>query len=373
MSAPQRMLMIFGVVWSGLLGFSVLAAEPPEFRPWERLFDAESRRFHPNRHVSMRTIGDLGYKSWNRSDHAPRETRFTTDRHGFRNAVEIERPEIIVIGDSYVAGAGLSDDETVTSRLSEKLGAPVYNFAAESLNAPARFFEETRFSRQRPKLVIWAPVARGIQARPLIIEPSKGEASARNPSLVDEWSEGFRKRVESLNRDNGLVRESRFGFQKFFAQQTTGSYRRTLPNGEKVLALSLAEQGLLVSPEERKVDHCIEMVVAFSQLLEGHGVEFVFSPVPDMGSIYPEIFPEAEQRSRPPVSFLDRLVEGVRARGVEVVDLRPVFLENASPYLYLADDTHWNGRATQLAADAWFSQVAFFRGSDDMAAASSLR
>ena len=357
MVASKRFVLVIAALWALLFVFSIAGRQAPEFRPWERLFDAEHRRFLPNRVVEMETIGDLAFKSWNREDHRPRKNRFTTDRYGFRNAVHIEAPEIVVIGDSYVAGAGLSDDETVTTQLAQRLEEPVYNFAAESLNAPARFLEEKRFAQDRPKIVVWAPVARGIKARPLLIRRDEAAPSTDSVSFSEPASEWFRTATAAMNRDNGLVRESRFGLQGLLQRFRPNPYRRTLPNGETVLALSLAEQGLLVSPQDRNVDHCVEMVSAFSRLLSARGVRLVFSPVPDVGTTYPQLYSEAELRARPEVSFLTRLIDGVKARGVEVVDLRPVFLEKATPYLYLADDTHWNGRATALAADAWAERI----------------
>jgi len=128
---------------------------------------------------------------------------------------------------------------------------------------------------------------------------------------------------------------------------------RRLPNGDAVLALHLSEQELLLTPEQREVDHCIEMVALFANILEQAGVRFVFSPIPESGTIYPELFDTAEYRALPVDSFLDQLVAGVRQRGVEVVDLTEVYRRTPTPYLYLPDDSHWNARAADLAARSW--------------------
>lgn len=371
MKQSQRFVAAIGSIWILLFIISLAYFEAPEFRPWERLYDADSQRFAPTRQVTMRTIGDLGYKSWNRDLQAPRRTRFTTDRHGYRNPTESETAEIIVMGDSFVAGAGLSDEETVSMRLSAHLGAPVYNFAGESLNAPARFFRDERFARQRPKIVIWAPVARGIKARPLFFGEDEPGDSPSLRNRLDSATDWLRARVETMNRDNGLVREARFGLQGMLQRIRPNDHARTLSDGASILSLSLSEQNLLLTPEQRKIDHCIEMVAALAGILEGRGVKFIFSPIPESGTIYPELFDPAERRMLPDPSFLDRLIAGVRDRGIEVVDLRSVFSASRLPYLYLADDSHWNARATDLAAQAWSKRLRELDAASALAARAS--
>jgi hypothetical protein len=63
----------------------------------------------------MLEVGVLGYKTWVRALQAPRNATFSTDRFGFRNPEHPDPPQIVVIGDSYVAGASLSDRETLTA------------------------------------------------------------------------------------------------------------------------------------------------------------------------------------------------------------------------------------------------------------------
>jgi len=52
---------------------------------------------------------------------------FTTDAHGFRNPVELSHADVALVGDSYVEGWGISDDETISARLASRLQAPVAN------------------------------------------------------------------------------------------------------------------------------------------------------------------------------------------------------------------------------------------------------
>jgi hypothetical protein len=350
------MILVLVSLWVSMGAIS-LRFEPPEFRSWERLYEAGERRFAPRHTLEMQEIGDLGYKSWVRALQSPRTVVFTTDRWGYRNRRDIESPRVVVIGDSYVAGSGLSDAETVTARLAARLGEPVYNLATEVLNAPALFLREKRFAERKPAVVIWAPVARGIRPRPLIYRGSDDQTPKPLWRRVGNLGDELASRVERWNRDNGLSREMRFAFQNMLYHLRGHPQQRRLADGRPVLALSLLEQGLLHSARSRQVGACIQMVVAFDRILRGAGVRFVFSPIPESGTLYPELFPEAERQELAEPSFLAELIRGTREAGVEVVDLRAVYRADPVPYLFLPDDSHWNARATDLAAAAWAERV----------------
>jgi hypothetical protein len=162
-----------------------------------------------------------------------------------------------------------------------------------------------------------------------------------------------------LNRDNGLTHWARYLFNGLQHRWFGNPNLIDTPEGP-ILALRLEDQGLAVSAEEREVEAVIAMVQAYSAFLAEHGVHLIYCPLPESGTIYPEFFPEKAREALAVPSFLDRLIDGSRARGVEVVDLRPIFRANKSPYLYQPDDSHWNPRGISLAAAALAEAVRGF-------------
>jgi len=58
---------------------------------------------------------------------APREQVFTTDARGFRNRRELQRADVALVGDSYVEGAYVSDEDTAAVDLEREIQAPVAN------------------------------------------------------------------------------------------------------------------------------------------------------------------------------------------------------------------------------------------------------
>lgn len=351
----RRFALVFGLLWTALFSVS-MAFRRPEFRPWEMLYDPASHRFLPDRRVTMDAVGDLGHMSWIRTLQIERRVTFSTDQWGLRNPPGLESPRIVVLGDSFVVGSGSSDDETLTESMGAELEEPVYNFGVETIDSPALFLRDSRFASRPPQIVIWAPVARRIRPRPLFIpEPPVeqglfAKAAALDPAIGDALDTAATR----LDRDNGLAYHVRYLYNGLL-YRLRGYEHLIHPDGRPALALSVSAQGLADTPQERDVDTTIEMVHTFARFLADHRVDFVYCPIPESATIYPELFPDRDQIVSP--SFLDLLIEGVRRRGVEVVDLRPPFRAHKEPYLYLRDDSHWAPRAIVVAARALSREV----------------
>lgn len=341
-------LTITGGTWLILLAVS-LRIERPEFRPWELLYQRETSRFTPEQRIEMTEIGDLGWKSWVRALQQPRPVVFTTDRYGWRNPPGLDHLDVVILGDSYVAGAGLSDDETLAARMRARLGATVYSYASQTADSPALFLADERFQSNPPKVVIYAPTSRAFRPRPLVYRPRP-----RPPeTAMDRYraiGAAVKRFVEVINRDNGLVRLMRYEFQGL-RYRMFGHPQQIQTRQGPALALPLLEQGLLSSPSPAMVEGCSQMVLAMHRLLARRGVRFLFAPIPESGSIYPELFPEGDRRRMVRSGLVDLVLERVSAAGVETVDLRPTFRANKDPYLFHRDDTHWSPRAVDIAAD----------------------
>ncbi len=360
------------VIWAALFLQSSFF-ERPEFRAWEILQDEEGQGFASNQQIVMEEIGDLGRLSWVRSLQVPHQVVFTTDRWGQRNPIEIEHPRIVVLGDSYVVGSSVSDRETLTAAMGRELREPIYSyFTAQSIDAPSHFLQDPRFAQSPPEIVIWAPVARLIRPRPLF-SPDDADDPHSHGETALHWIRGVGEGLEHfegrLNRDNGLTHWARYFFNGLQHRWFGNPNLIDTPEGP-VLVLSLDSQGLTASAEEREVEPVIAMVRTFSEFLAEHGVRLIYCPLPESGTIYPELFPREARSALAVPSFLDRLIGESRAQGIQVVDLRPIFWANKSPYLYQPDDSHWNPRGISLAAGALAEAV---RGFDASRIASAAR
>ena len=87
---------------------------------------------------------------------SPYVQTFSTDGHGFRNAVDLTHADIALVGDSYIEGAYVSDEETAAVRLQERLGQPVANLGVSGYGSLQELKVLEKYGIPLgPKLVAW--------------------------------------------------------------------------------------------------------------------------------------------------------------------------------------------------------------------------
>jgi acetyltransferase AlgX (SGNH hydrolase-like protein) len=81
---------------------------------------------------------------------------FSTDSRGFRNAADRDRADVALIGDSYIEGAYVSDEETAAVRLHELTGERVVNLGVSGYGPlqELKIFEQYAVPLQ-PRFVAW--------------------------------------------------------------------------------------------------------------------------------------------------------------------------------------------------------------------------
>jgi lysophospholipase L1-like esterase len=80
----------------------------------------------------------------------------TYDGRGYRNATDLTRAGIVLIGDSYVEGAYVSDEDTVARRLQSRLRQPVANLGVAGYGTAQELIVLERDALPLdPRVVIW--------------------------------------------------------------------------------------------------------------------------------------------------------------------------------------------------------------------------
>ncbi len=78
------------------------------------------------------------------------------DHRGFRNDTDLERADVVAIGDSFVEAAIIPLEETVTKQLERRLGAPVANLGQAAYGLRQEFVVLRRYGLPlRPRVVLW--------------------------------------------------------------------------------------------------------------------------------------------------------------------------------------------------------------------------
>jgi alginate O-acetyltransferase complex protein AlgJ len=97
-------------------------------------------------------------------------------------------------------------------------------------------------------------------------------------------------------------------------------------------------------------------IVDFQNQLKARGIELLVVPVPPKAAIYPEkVVPGFDVRTNDPAPVLRRFYEELRASGIDVLDLTPLFIQNRDDKrggVFCKTDSHWSGLGCTLAAQA---------------------
>jgi SGNH hydrolase-like domain, acetyltransferase AlgX len=98
----------------------------------------------------------------------------------------------------------------------------------------------------------------------------------------------------------------------------------------------------------------IPAIVDFHNELKRREIDLLLMPVPPKAAIYPEkILPDVDLHGETAAPYLARFYDELRKRGIDVVDLSPVFLQNRANEhgpVFCKTDTHWSGFGCVLAA-----------------------
>jgi hypothetical protein len=328
------------------------------FRAWEvASYDPTSiGPFQPNlRYFNPRTYGDLANSGDLPEYRAYHPETFTTDNRGFRNPGEprASRPvRVVLAGDSFSVGSGLSDGETLGEQLAALSGNRVYNAAGKApwhvlarvlemqsvrggtvllqlsvSNVTANLsLEETpmdlavrAIEQTLPPKTFDAARAAAISAfswlsySPLQISLSRAYRSAGR----DRWLPPYVVPIEMINGHKML----------FFAEES-----------DKPYAVHASDAAYFVQVR----DH-----------VRATGNQLVVVMVPPKYRVYRPLM----KAGRDLVSAYVNLAGQLEKAGVSCLDLTPALTHQAADlfaqgqYNYRDDDTHWNAAGARRAAE----------------------
>jgi len=114
-----------------------------------------SFRRPPNAHWSGRPRSNMA-QLFNLPIRASYQQKFSIDSRGFRNPVALDHADIALVGDSYIEGAYVSDEETVAVRLRELTGRQVANLGVSGYGTEQELKVFERYALPlEPRMVAW--------------------------------------------------------------------------------------------------------------------------------------------------------------------------------------------------------------------------
>jgi hypothetical protein len=281
--------------------------------------------------------------------------RYQYDRHGFRNPADARQADVVVVGDSFIEGWGVTAPQLMTARLRADLERSVVNLG-QSWYGPQQELEVLkRYGLAlHPKACVWA-----------FFEGNDLQDVERYRKALPVWSE-LSKRNHSFSL-RSFTRNALYALRRLVRTRLREDATGTLayPSGifhaaQGDVRMYFEYKSHRLSPQEEEALGTVRTVLAEAgRLCEGQGARFLVVFVPSKDRIYLDrtrFAANAEPLHWKRNGLPGRLEDLVRQADprADYLDLTPVFQQRAArgEILYFPQDSHWSPLGHAVAAQA---------------------
>ena len=341
----------------------LLRPERTFFRGWEYVAGAGHYNIARKSLTHVQDeYGDLGnmlgvgrLKQW-------RHNAYTMDDEGYRNAHGTKRSDapVLLVGDSFIAGVGNTDDDTFAVQLERSADRDVEPYVPGDLSL---LLLEHRLSLAASgSLIVWGRVERNLTG-----EDSEMQAWLRTSSCpvltererrsreVKLWVKRLIGGVVEYVHISPLRRAGQGIFQELRFALTGGHATPVIPAEDGSDLLFFAKDVRLLGQDAaaRRLTDVAQSISHARNCLAERGLRLLFVPIPDKSHIETVHVPQSLRPSIPlSPDPLDILQRELRLRGIATVDLLPAFQSaTEKELLYWKDDTHWNAAGIRIATE----------------------
>ncbi|MGH9175323.1 MAG: alginate O-acetyltransferase AlgX-related protein [Vicinamibacterales bacterium] len=330
------------------------------FRAWEAmLFNRpDDVAFEPHARFDRWTHGDLANIGNLPAHRVYRRETWTIDAYGFRNPPALAasgRVQALLLGDSFGAGSGMADQDTISAQLTER-GVPTYNVAPAHLTPHAIQVMATRLGMHHG----WVLVQKAAGLRYAYVEPPDFDVVPEARAPVTSWDR-FKRNVSRSTWPLRIVAErwlKRWQDDRWFPNPYNRIVEvRRLANRDTMLFFAGEKlEAPLPAHALQSIDDTVRVFRELHEALRATSLRFAVMLVPDRFGVYAHLIPDSGwPGGQSP--YLEELDRRLQAAGVPTINLHDAMAERATVeakafrYLYWRDDTHWNGLGTAVAAD----------------------
>lgn len=291
--------------------------------------------FYPNIESEIDAVGDLCHHT----DKAiVKKEIWKSDSIGFRNNYFIKKPDILFIGDSFIQGSSLNQNQTISNQLKKELKKEFNNNLTVYNIAPVSFSELDCLLKknilEKPKLIIFSIVERNL-AKPISVYNDKKESFFKN-SIIQL----FEKQGINVYLDKA--------FKQFFRNWLSARIQNS--KGKGIPAVGDTSMFFLngINQEYLEVDFQtnFEQIQSYKKYCDSLNIDFLFLPMPNKETVYYELVPFKQQPSN--LLNLDSLLKTKNISTINTLQIYNEYRKTHKDLLYHLDDTHWNANAVQL-------------------------
>ena len=287
--------------------------------------------FYPSTKTDMMAEGDLCYHT---SKSILKNEFWITDKLGFRNNEFIEKADILFIGDSFTQGCSLGQDEIISNRVKDKLGAgiKVYNMAPCSFSSYERFVNTGII--KKPRLIIYSIVERVV------------------PEMMSDYNASMNSKFKSKVIDFFEIGNMNVYIDKVFKHFSINSIQAWIHDSKGIGVPAKGNpnmffmKGVSQKHSEQDLYKTAGVVTSYKRYCDSLGIKFIFIPMPDKETVYYELVPFGKQPDY--LRKLDSLLGKAGVTTINTLKIYNNYRRINKELLYHFDDSHWNSNATEL-------------------------
>ncbi len=291
---------------------------------------------------------------------------FSTDEWGFRrNSLAQDRikpTQIILVGNSYSVGSGISDEQTLAAQIERASKRGVFNGAGVEVEL---------------KHILWLAKKLQIQSGTVIYQYLERHPIPLEEALItfplEDGSPNTAEKEEMTNESKSSPVEPELTPLQILCQIVFKKFQndcifpnpykhnvivRKFSNGRKIL---FYPRDLENFSQERLID-----IKGWSRLyeeLKHKNFRIVFVLVPDKFTVYHPLLQDPPPKALPSGYYLNKLEIECRNAGLPVINLLKPLQDHAAEsykngkYIYFLDDTHWNAAGIEFAAEIIWKEM----------------
>jgi hypothetical protein len=360
---PERLfILIVGSLWVSLICIDrlapvVLPTQTLYFRAWEYVRGQHGYPRKDQTFTVRNAHGDLSNMLNVSAYKVRRDIRFTVDGKGMRNLSTPPKGSTILVGQSFIAGAGNTDSLTLGAELQRNLELPIVVYAPANMsklltNIPAM---------EKPKLVLWGVVERNLtdsnaEIQTLLHMNCPEEISKKTPKdYLFLFAKTLLLEPTTYVRSSLTQKVGQRIYSEIYFSLLSRPASPHITMAEDPSSFIFLKKSVRIAKEDfetRGMGHVQQAIENVQSCLSSQGITLVFIPIPDKVHIYNTLLPK-ELQADYATDPLKELVYNTQSTGTHTVDVITPYIQHASLHdelLYWPDDTHWNPKGISLAA-----------------------
>jgi hypothetical protein len=271
------------------------------------------------------------------------------DQNGFRNPVDLKSADTVVIGDSFVEGLTVRNEQLMTSVLAEIRSEVVANLGQSAYGPLEELVVLKRYGLPlRPRTVVWM----FFEGNDLQDVTSYRQAMRNTPNFWRAFvARSFTR--SALYQVKYLVSPSakRLGTKRSGLLQT--------PEGDHAAVYFIYPSKPLAKEDATALDDTADTLADAYRFLVAQGARLVFVFVPSKFRVFHEFCrfpPESECRNWMPYEMPERVENAIASLSPHIrhLDLTPRLVDAVKRGIlpYYPDDEHWSPEGHRVAAEA---------------------